>query len=154
MSTQTKKRSPWRKRILFSLLVLAVITAGIYWYVATDTYSDTKDRKPAYIVSAFDFINEFRQNEKIAKEKYNNKILLVNGRVSAIEPADTTMNVKFVDTGTGDYIIFTFQQQHVDEAKTIKVGDSVSIKAAYRDFIYSEILDAYSIMFQRSTLNK
>ncbi|MEI9908682.1 MAG: hypothetical protein WDO71_02835 [Bacteroidota bacterium] len=36
------------------------------------------------------------------------KFLVVNGRVSAIEPADTTMNVKFIDKNTGDYIIFAF----------------------------------------------
>ncbi len=154
MPKQTIKRNSWRKRILIGILVLAVIAAGIYWYVATDKYSDTKDRKAAYTVSAFDFIQEFKQDEKSAKEKYNEKILVVNGRVSAIEPADTTMNVKFIDKNTGDYIIFAFQSQHLAEAKTIKVGDSVSIKAAYRDFIYSEILDAYSITFQRSTLNK
>lgn len=154
MSDQTGKRNPWRKRILLSLLALAVIFGGIYWYVATERFSDTKDRKAAYTVNALDFMREFRQDEKMAKEKYNGKILAVNGTVSAAEPADTTMNIKFVDAATGDYIIFAFQQQHLSEAKTLKVGDSVSIKAAYSDFLHSEILDVNSISFQRSTLNK
>jgi hypothetical protein len=154
MSEQTKQRNPWRKRILAGILVLAVIFGTIYWIVATDKFSDTKDRKAAYTVSAFDFIKEFRQNEKIAKEKYDGKIVAVSGRVSALEPADTTMNIKFIDPASGDYIIFVFQSQHLSEAKTVKVGDSVSIKAAYSDFLYSSILDAYSITFQRSTLNK
>ncbi|MEI9911308.1 MAG: hypothetical protein WDO71_17590 [Bacteroidota bacterium] len=154
MSTQTKKKSPWRKRILVSLLVLAVIAAGIYWYVATDTYSDTKDRKAAYTVNAFDFIQEFQQNDSAANVKYADKIVTVTGRVSAIEAADTTLNIKFIDTITGSYAIFAFQQQHLAEAKTVKVGDSVSIKGSCSGGIYSDILEATAITFKRSTLNK
>ncbi|MBL7742270.1 MAG: hypothetical protein JNN00_02240 [Chitinophagaceae bacterium] len=154
MSEQVKKRNPWRKGMLISVLVLAVVFAIIYWIVATDTFSDTKDRKAAYTVNAFDFLKEFKQDEKAASKKYGGKIIAVNGRVSAVEPADTTLNIKFTDSASGDYIIFAFQSQHVAEARTLKAGDSVSIKAAYSDYMHSEILDVYSITFQRSTLNK
>jgi len=154
MSEHIKKRNPWRKRLLLSLLVLAVIAGGVYWIVATDTYADTKDRKAAYTVNALDFMKEFRLNKKAAKEKYNGKIVTVNGIVSAVEPADTTLNIKFVDTANGDYIIFAFQQQHLAEAKMLNAGDSFSIKAAFSDFLHSELLDVNSIFLQRSTLNK
>jgi hypothetical protein len=135
-------------------LVLAVIAAGIYWYVATEKFSDTKDTKAAYLVSALDFISEFQKNDSAANAKYADKIVEVNGRVSEIEAADTTLNIKFIDKATGSYAIFSFQQQHVAEAKTVKVGDSVSIKGSCSGSIYSEILDATAISFKRSTLNK
>jgi hypothetical protein len=154
MLEQTKKRSPWKKRILLSLLVLAVMAGGIYWYVATEEFSDTKDRKPAYTVSALDFIGEFQKNDSAANVKYAEKIVTVNGRVSAIEAADTTLNIKFIDAMTGSYAIFAFQQQYQAEAKTVKVGDSISIKGSCSGGIYSEILDATAITFKRSTLNK
>ena len=154
MSKQNKERNPWRKRILIAILVLAVIAATAYWIVATDKFSDTKDRKAAYTVSALDFINEFQKNDSVANAKYADKIVEVNGRVSEIEAADTTLNIKFIDKVTGSYAIFAFQQQHVAEAKTIKVGDSVSIKGSCSGSIYSEILEATAINFKRSTLNK
>jgi len=154
MSDQTKKRRPWLKRILLSLLVLAVIIGGVYWIVATDKFSDTKDRKAAYTVSALDFIHEFQQNDSAANAKYTDKIVTLNGRVSAIEAADTTLNIKFIDPVSTSYAIFAFQQQHQMEAKTIKVGDSISIKGSCSGGIYSEILDATAITFKRATLNK
>jgi hypothetical protein len=154
MADQVKRKKPWLKRILIAVLAIVVVLGVVYWIVATDKYSDTKNRKAAYTVNALDFIKEFKQNEKSAKEKYNGKIVAVNGTVSAVEPADTTMNIKMVDPATGDYIIFAFQQQHLSEARSVKVGDNVSIKAAYSDFMHSNILDVNSISFQRSALNK
>jgi len=74
--------------------------------------------------------------------------------VSAIEAADTTLNIKFIDPVSTSYAIFAFQQQHQMEAKTIKVGDSISIKGSCSGGIYSEILDATAITFKRATLNK
>ena len=103
-----KKKKPWLKRILIALLVLVVVLAGIYWYVATDKFSDTKDREAAYTVNAIDFIREFQQNDSVANKKYNEKIITVNGRVSEIEAADTTLNIKFIDTATGSLCHFCF----------------------------------------------
>jgi uncharacterized membrane protein len=150
-----KKKSPWRKRILWSVLTLVVIGAGIYWYVATEKFADTNDREAAYTVNALDFIREFHANDSAANTKYRDKIITVNGTVSAIEPADSaTMNIKFVDTTTGSYVIFAFQEQHVAEAKTVKEGDIVSIKGSCSGGTFSEILGVEKIDFKRSALNK
>lgn len=154
MSEQTKKRNPWPKRILLSILLLAVAFGIVYWVIATDTFSDTKDRKADYTVSAMEFIKEFQHNVNEANAKYADKIVTVNGRVTAIEAADTSLNIKFVDNVTGSYAIFAFQQQHLGEARTVKVGDSISIKGSCSGGIYSDILEATAITFKRSTLNK
>jgi hypothetical protein len=149
-----KKKKPWLKRILIAILALVVILAGVYWYLATDKFSDTKDRKADYTVNVLDLIHEFQQNGSAANKKYSDKIITVNGTVSEIEAADTTLNIKFIDKATGSYAIFAFQQQHAAEAKTVKVGDSISIKGSCSGGIYSEILEANAISFKRSALNK
>ena len=131
-----------------------MIFACIYWIVATEKFADTKDRKAAYTVNALNFISEFQENDIAANEKYSDKIITVNGRVSEIEAADTALNIKFIDTTTGSYAIFAFQQQHLAEAKTIKPGDSVSVKGSCSGSIYSNILETTVITFKRSTLNK
>ena len=128
MTTQKIKKRAWVKWILIAILVVVVILAGVYWYVATDKFSDTKSRKADHTLNARDFIQEFQQNLKAANEKYGDKIIALNGRVSEVEAADTTLNIKFVDPATSSYAIFAFQQQHLDEAKGLKAGDSISIK--------------------------
>ena len=139
---------------MIAILALVVILAGVYWYLATDKFSDTKDRKADYTVNVLDLIHEFQQNGSAANKKYSDKIITVNGTVSEIEAADTTLNIKFIDKATGSYAIFAFQQQHAAEAKTVKVGDSISIKGSCSGGIYSEILEANAITFKRSALNK
>ena len=149
----TQKR-PWLKKMLISVLALAIIAAGIYWYVATDKFSDTRDMKASFTVNAIEFIREFEKDEPGANRKYKDKIITVNGRVSEIEAADTTMNIKMVDKASNSFIIFAFQEQHLSEPKTVKVGDSVSIKGSFSDGIFSEIMEVVKIDFKRSALNK
>jgi hypothetical protein len=150
----SKKRKPWIKRLLVGGALLLVVLGGIYWYVATETFSDTSDRKPVYEVEAISFIQEFVTNGQAANLKYTEKIVAVSGIISATEAADTTINIKMTDTTTGSYIIFAFQDQHLDDAKTLKAGDKVSIKGACSGGIHSDILGYYSISFKRSALNK
>jgi uncharacterized membrane protein len=150
-----KEKRPWLKKLMIAGLILAVIAAGIYWYVATEKFSDTKDRKAAFTVNAVEFIREFRREDSTANKKYREKIVTVNGRVSELESPDSaTINVKMIDTTTGDYAIFAFQEQHLAEAKSLQKGDSISIKGSCSGLSYSEILDLYYIPFKRSTLNK
>src|SRR5687767_7941438 len=100
----TKQKRPWLKRLLVIGLVLVAIAAGIYWYIATEKFSDTKDRQAAFTVNAIDFIKEFRKDDSAANKKYREKIITVNGRVSELESPDSaTVNVKIIDTSTGDY---------------------------------------------------
>lgn len=151
---QTKNRNPWKKRLL-AILGIVVVTLGIiYWIVATEKYADTKSRKEHFSVRAFDLLKEFQENDSLAKARYDGKILSVSGIVSEIEPVDTsTTNIKFIDSTNGNYAIFAFQEQHAKEATTVKPGDSISIKAAFRDYTFSSVLEVHYLTFQRATLN-
>src|SRR5688572_29888841 len=120
-------QNPWRKRLLVGGLLLIIAFAAVYWYIATDKYGDTKNVKSTYTVEAIPFIKEFIENDSLANARYTDQVITVKGSVSEIESADTTINIKFVDTTTGSYAIFAFQQQHLAEAKTVKVGDRVAI---------------------------
>jgi len=134
---------------------IALLAAGIaIWWILTDTFTDTSKRKPHFTVEAQDFINEFQKDLKQANAKYTEKIVAVNGIVSEVEAADTTMNIKMADTTTGSYVIFAFQEQHLAEAKRLKEGDKVSIKGSCSGGAYSDILEAYYITFKRSALNQ
>lgn len=149
-----KKKSPWLKRILIAGFVLLVAGGAGIWYIFNEKFTDTKDRKADFTVTAADLLKEFQQGDSAANKKYAEKIIVVNGRVTATEAADTTVNIKMEDTLTGSYIIFAFQQQHIREAKQLHEGDSVSIKGSCSGGIYSEILEAEFVTFKRCTLNK
>lgn len=154
MLQRPPKNRPRLRKFLIAGSILVIALGGIYWYMATEKFADTSDRKPSYTVEATAFIKEFEKDNKAANEKYTEKIIVVNGTVFATEAADTTINVKMTDTTTGSYIIFAFQEQHLDEAKSLKAGEPVSIKGSCSGGIYSDILGTNVISFKRSALNK
>ncbi len=139
---------------MIALFVLLLAGASVIYYLFTLQYDDTADVKADYTVNAPAFLKEFQQDMAGANKKYTEKIIVVNGMVSAIEAADTTANIKMIDTATGAYIIFAFQLQHLNEAKQMKAGDLVSIKGSCSGGHFSEILETENINFKRCALNK
>lgn len=154
MMVSKRKMNPWLKRLLLGGLLLLLAGGGAIWYIFNEEFTDTSERKAAFTVNAIDLIHEFQQSDSLANKKYAEKIITVNGRISELEAADTTINVKMIDTLTDAYIIFAFQQQHLKEAKQLKEGDSVSIKGSCSGGTYSEILETEFITFKRCAVNK
>lgn len=142
------------KKWLIAFLVLLLAGAAVIWWLFNLKYDDTATVKADHTVNAMEFIKEFKQDMAAANKKYSEKIIVVNGTVSAIEMADTTANIKMIDTTNGAYIIFAFQQQHLNEAKTMKEGDQVSIKGSCSNGAFSSILEAEYITFKRCAVNK
>lgn len=154
-SSIQKQRWSTRKKIFVAIGVLVVILAVVYIIIATEKYAGTKSIKEDYTVDAISFIREFRNNDSLANAKYSEKIIVVNGTVSSLESPDTaSVNIKFTDPESGDYVIFQFQEQYLQEAKTVSVGDSIAVKGSSSGSSFSRILDAYTVPFKRATLHK
>ena len=151
MNAGVKKN--WIKRILIIAAMLLVAGIGIIWYLFTKKYEDTAKVKAEYSLPAAQLIQEFKTNLAVANQRYMEKIVTVTGRVSEIESADTTVNIKMTDTTSGSYVIFAFQSQDMKMVKQIQEGDSVSLKGSCSGGEYSNILDAHFINFKRCTIN-
>jgi tRNA_anti-like len=154
MAAGVKKKSTFLKIILWSGGLLFVVGAIVAWFIFTQKFEDTTKQEAAFTVNAMDFIKEFQASDSMANIKYAEKIITVNGRVSEKEAADTTINIKMIDTLTDAYIIFAFQRQHLKGAKQLQEGDSVSIKGSCSGGTYSEILETEYITFKRCAVIK
>lgn len=135
-------------------LVLLIAGAVAVYFIFTEKFSDTSKREAAYTVNAMDFLKEFQKSDSLANKKYAEQIITVRGRITETEAADTTINIKMIDTATSSYIIFAFQQQHLAEAKQLKAGDSVAIKGSCSGGTYSDILETEFVTFKRCALIK
>ena len=151
---QTANKKPWLKKLLIIVLVMIVSGSIAVYLIFTEKFEDTGLQVAAYTVSADELIKEFQVNDSAANIKYAEKIMLVNGKIAETEAADSTVNIKMVDTLTGSYIIFAFQEQHKKEAKQLKAGDMVSIKGSCSGGTYSKILETEFISFKRCAINK
>jgi hypothetical protein len=144
----------WKKKIVIGLGVGILLAGAAYWYIMNEKFEDTATTESAYTVNAIDLIDMFQSADSAANAKYSEQIITVNGRISEIEAADTTVNVKFINANSGSYVIFDFQSKDVAAAKMLQMGDSVSIKGSCSGSIYSQLRRAHMISFKRSTLLK
>lgn len=140
------------------LLIGPVIAYGSYKmgekYIMAETHEATVNIKADFTVNSDDLIKEFITNDTAANKKYHEKVLMVNGKASAVEMlADSTSTIKFADS-TGSYAIFSLEKNQLDQVRIIKSGDAVSLKGVCSGSIFSEILGTTSISFKRATLNK
>ena len=152
MTEKRTNKKGWIKKALFAFLLVVLLAGGAFWYIMNDTLADTAATQSAYTVSAQDLINAYQTNDSLANATYREQIITVQGRVTEVEAADTTVNIKFTDPVTGSYLIFDFQSQHVADAKVLQAGDSVAIKGSCSGNIYSQLRKAHMISFKRSVL--
>lgn len=147
----------WLRKIVWIILGPIIVYSGFYEvskYLENEKFEDTANTSSVYTVTATNLIKEFEANDSSANAKYREKIVTVNGNISAVElPNDSTVNVKFSNTA-GSYAIFPFHDGELAAAKKLKAGDSVSIKASCSGGVLSEILGIESITFKRCTLTK
>ena len=141
-----------RKKVFIILGILLLAAAAVTWYLFTLKFEDTDHIKPDFSVQAKAFIQEFEKDGPVANKKYADKMVEVTGIVSALEKADTSLNLKMVEPSTGSYIIFAFQAKDANAAKDIKEGEQVVVKGACSGSMFSEILEVHSINFTRSVL--
>ncbi len=154
MIVKEKKKIKWWKWLLILGIAVLVVGGGAIWYIFNLKFEDTTTQKANFTVSAYSFIKEFEVNDTVANKKYTEKLVTINGRVSETENADSTVNIKMIDTLTESYIIFAFQPQNANDAKNLKIGDSVSIKGSCSGGAYSEILETTFITFKRCVIDK
>jgi tRNA_anti-like len=147
----------WIKKIGFIIIGPLFAWAGFFFisnYLEKQEFGDTAHVKQDYTVNAIEMIREFTANDSLANAKYREKIIIVNGKISEKQqPNNSTVNIQINDT-TGSYVIFDFQQEQVAETKTLKPGDTVSIKGSCSGGVYSDILGTEFITFKRCVLNK
>lgn len=146
------KKNVFLKILLIGIVLLAV-TGGTVWYIFSKGFEDTANVKPDYTVNAFDLIQEFKKDDPAANKKYAEKVITVLGKISSIEPVDSSLNVKMEDS-TGSYILFVFQHKDFSAVKELKEGENVSIKGSCSGGAYSEILETEFITFKRCSINK
>ena len=153
MTGAERSMQPWKKKLMLGGFLILLAGGALVWYIFSEEFEDTNSQKAAFEISAMQLINEFQQNDSLANATYADQILTVNGRVSATEKVDSTLNIKMEDEDGGAYIIFAFQPQDTKAVTQFKAGDSVSIKGSCSGGIYSEILETQAITFKRCTIN-
>ena len=142
-----------RFRLFWTCLGLGVVIGGaVFYYLVTEKFDDTKSVKADFTTEAASLIHEFDTNDSLSNAKYRDQMIEIRGRVTEIETADTSAILKIIDTLSGSYLIFDFQQQDALGVKVLQPGDSVLLRGSCSGSIFSRLINTRSIQFKRTSL--
>ena len=116
------------KRIILFILVIGTI-ASIAFYMWNKPHKDIAAAKEDFILTSTDFYKEYVANETTANTKYLDKVIAVEGTISAIELENADEPTVALTTGTADMTVSCgFKKELLNEIKKLKQNDKIKIK--------------------------
>jgi hypothetical protein len=132
------------KKILISLVVLAVIGAGFGYYMYNKPVESLEYKKADVSVSAEQLIKEYEADETSANEKYLGKILEVSGKVAGITEEEGKKKVSMESSNPMSAVICELEEKM--GTGELKAGDDVRMKGLCSGYLSDVILVQSSIV--------
>lgn len=146
-----------RKKIILLTLLLAAVAAAWYGYKEyTRTHKDLAAAKADFVLAATDLIKEYESNDAASAEKYNGKILEVNGQVKAVEKDDKGYYTVVIGDNTGmSSVRCAIDSLHQDKATGLINQSSVTVRGACTGYNKDEMGLGSDIILNRcAVINK
>ena len=124
-----------KRKLLIGSIAAVVVLTGLYiWREMNRTVSPLGGKVADYSVNATALISEYTGNENAADQKYQNKILSVNGTIKKVETADSASIIILGDTTDLSSVRCIMDNSHAQKAGSLQPGTTVTIKGAITGF--------------------
>jgi len=129
-----------KKVIILGVIVLAILAAGfVYDYTFNSKHRDIANEEATIVLSANELFSDFQNDESSATTKYLDKVIAIEGEITAVEINDIILN---------NQIQASF---NVEQLLKVEEGTSLTIKG--RCVGYDELLEMVKID-QATIINK
>ncbi len=127
-------------KIFFGFLLLAALglVASIYYY--NKPHVDVKESEAAYVLTAQNLINEYRENETDTDKKYSETVIQVKGKVFEISTLKGNSVITLKDEELESSIICHMLPEDNKRTLQIKKGDEINIKGISTGYLMDVIM--------------
>ena len=132
------------KKILVPLAILALIGAGIGYYMYNKPVESLKHKKADVSTSADQLLTEYEADEKTANEKYLGKVVEVNGRITGITNEEGKNKV-ILETSSPMASVICEMEESMNMSD-LKAGDNVKVKGMCTGYLSDVILVQSSVI--------
>ena len=118
------------KKIAIAILVFGIVGAGIGFYLKNKKVGGLENTSPDFTISAKQLFKDFSEDEAGALNKYNNKVLLVEGSIQDVQPVnDSIASIQLIadESGLGT-IKCGLGKEYVEASKNLQVDETIKIK--------------------------
>jgi uncharacterized protein YyaL (SSP411 family) len=146
-----------RKKIIWSIVLVAAAGAGLYAYKEYNrTNKDLRYTKPDFIVLATGLISEYEANDSLANRKYNGKVVEISGPVKKIEKDEEGYyTIVLGDSSSLSSVRCSMDTSHQADAAVLMAGSSAIVRGSCTGFNKDEMgLGSDVILNRCAVINK
>lgn len=134
------------KKLLVAILVIVLVAAGFGFYSYNKKPADIRTTSANYQLTAAALLEEFNKDETVANQKYVDKVLSVQGRVSEVKLDADGQATVILDCGDPmAAITCSFYENEAGSLKNINVGTEITIKGKCTGKLMDVVLNKCSI---------
>ncbi|MBK9982930.1 MAG: hypothetical protein IPP15_11005 [Saprospiraceae bacterium] len=126
------------KKILITLIVLAVIGASYGYYMYNKPVESLENKDADVTISADQLIADYESDEKTANEKYLGKVVVVSGKIAEITNEEGKKKVNLETSNPISAVICEMEENKKTEK--LKAGDMVKVKGMCSGYLSDVIL--------------
>lgn len=114
--------------ILFAGLFLLIIAALSIYLVYNKPHLNIERSKVDYHIEAAELLEDFEISTPVANQKYIDKVIVVNGKVSSIEITENVANILLSEKGEFFGVYCSFPLEKAEKLQLLSLGEVVKIK--------------------------
>jgi hypothetical protein len=145
------------KRKTIILLVILIIGCGGILYAVKEYNrkpAGVENSKPAYTLTAHEFIREYSTLQEAANHKYLGQTIIVHGRVNAIDRSNPNhVAIVLGESGSSSGIRCNMDSTSLNSTATIKEQDSIAIKGICTGYIPDDMGLGADIILTKSIIS-
>lgn len=119
-----------KKALLFGLLVLALGSAYVWFFIYNKKHKNIENTKTDFTVSVIDIVKEFEDGHDSSWKKYNEKVIELSGVVHNIAPNDSISSVVFRPSENYEVYCEVYPRFNEDALK-LKANDTIVVKGFF-----------------------
>ncbi len=126
------------KKILITLIVLAIIGASYGYYMYNKPVESLEDKEADVTISADQLIADYEADEKTANEKYLGKVVVVSGKITDITNEEGKKKVNLETSNPISVVICEMEENK--KTNNLKAGDMIKVKGMCSGYLSDVIL--------------
>lgn len=126
------------KKILITLIVLAVIGASYGYYMYNKPVESLENKEANVTISADQLIADYEADEKNANDKYLGKVVMVSGKIAEITNEEGKKKVNLETSNPISAVICEMEESKKTEK--LKAGDMIKVKGMCSGYLSDVIL--------------
>ncbi len=133
-----------KKKILFAVIILAVLGGAYGYYEYNRPVAGTEKKKADVEISASDLLAAFEADEAAANSQYSGKVIQVNGIIGSMESKESGNKISIQTDNPMSGVIC--EMEDGQDISSLNTGETVTVKGVCTGFLSDVVLVRSSLV--------